>query len=401
MSDLLAVSQARQRLLAGVRSVDTGSEQVPLEAALGRILAGDVVAEVAVPPWANSAMDGYALRVADLPEASEAVLPISQRLPAGRAPRPLRPGTAARIFTGAPIPEGADAVVMQEHCSENEHGVVIHKRPPPGNNIRAAGEDIKAGSVVLPVGRRLRPQDLGLSASIGVAKLEVKRPLRVAVLATGDELVSPGQPLPPGHIYNSNGPLTAALLRRLGAEPLAPVTVADTPQETRVAMAAAAAEADLVLSSGGVSVGDEDHVKAAVQALGSLDLWKVALKPGKPLAFGHIGETPFVGLPGNPVSLFVTFVLFVAPLIRHLQDRAEVFPSPLPLPADFGRERPGTREEYLRVRLEAGRLTAYPNQGSGVLSSAAWADGLACLPVDATVAPGDALDYYPMATLLD
>lgn len=402
MNDIpIKVAEARQQLTDSVEAVENGSERVSLDTASGRILAQDVRATIAVPPWDNSAMDGYALRLADLPETGEMALPISQRLPAGTTPQPLQPGTAARIFTGAPIPAGANAVVMQEHCQESTGHVAINKRPPANNNIRAAGEDIAPGDVVLSAGQRLQPQDLGLAASLGIDTLEVRQPLRVAILATGDELTPPGQPLSDGHIYDSNGPLTAALLCRLGATPLPSVAVADTFDATREALSAAAADADLVLTSGGVSVGDEDHVKAAVQALGTLDLWKIAVKPGKPLAFGHIGDTPLIGLPGNPVSLFVTFLLFAAPVIRRMQGRSTLFPDPVPVPADFTRERPGKREEYLRVRVEAGRLSAYPQQGSGVLSSAAWADGLARLPVNATITPGDPLDYYPMSCLLD
>lgn len=398
---VLGVADARARLLAGLTQAETGIERVALADALGRILARDLASTLAVPSWPNSAMDGYAVRVADLTAEGESTLPVSQRIPAGVAPPALRPGTAARIFTGAPIPEGADAVVMQENCTESDDGVRINKLPGRNNNIRPAGEDIAQGAVVLAAGRRLRPQDLGLAASIGVDRLDVRRRLRVAVLATGDELVPPGQPLPPGRIYNSNGPLTSALLTRLGCEPLTPSQVADTPEATRAALEAAAARADLVLTSGGVSVGDEDHVKAAVQDLGALELWKVAMKPGKPLAFGRVRQTPFIGLPGNPVSLFVTFLLFAAPAIRRLQGRDAPLPEPIPVPAGFGRDRPGTREEYLRVRLESGRLQPYPSQGSGVLSSAVWADGLARVPADTPVSIGDPLDYYPLESLFE
>lgn len=400
MSGALSVTEARRRLLAGLARMDTGTERLPLEDALGRILAHDLVAPMSVPARDNSAMDGYAVRMADLGPDGDAELTVSQRIPAGVAPAPLPSGTAARIFTGAPVPEGADTVVMQEDCSETGGRVRIRRLSGAGANIRAAGEDIREGEAILKTGRRLRPEDIGLAASVGAAELEVGRRPRVAVLATGDELTPPGRPLPPGHIYNSNGPLAAALLRRLDCEPLPPRQVADTPEATRDALTRAAAEADLVLTSGGVSVGDEDHVKAAVEDLGELTLWKVAMKPGKPLAFGRIGDTPFLGLPGNPVSLFATFLLFAAPAIRQLQGRTEAMPAPTPVPAGFERERPGKREEYLRVRVENGRLRAYPHQGSGVLSSAVWADGLARIPAGAAVAEGDILDYFAFDRLL-
>lgn len=399
-SNTASVAEARQRLLDGLPRIDADGERLPLDEALDRVLAHDLVAPVSVPPWDNSAMDGYAVRAADLNPDGGTELTVSQYIPAGAPPSPLQTGTAARIFTGAPIPEGADTVVMQEDCSGGDGHVRIDRFPGAGANIRAAGEDIREGDAVLAAGRRLRPQDLGLAASIGVAELEVRRRLRVAVLATGDELVPPGQPLPPGRIYNSNAPLAAALSRRLGCDPLPPKAVADTPEATREALTRAAEDADLILTSGGVSVGDEDHVKTIVEELGALDLWKVAMKPGKPLAFGRVADTPFIGLPGNPVSLFVTFLLFAAPAIRRMQGRNVSMLDPVPVPAGFARDRPGKREEYLRVRVVDGRLQTYPHQGSGVLSSVAWAHGLARLPAGTTVAEGDVLDYLSFSQLL-
>lgn len=395
-----AVDEAQARLLASLAPISRPPERIPLAESAGRILAHDLVAGIPVPGWDNSAMDGYALRAADLGIAG-AVLPVSQRIPVGVAPAPLEPGTAARIFTGAPIPEGADTVVAQEVCREIEGRVHVDRQPATGANVRRAGEDLPRGAVALAAGRRLRPVDVGVAASLGYADLQVATPLRVAILATGDELVPPGRPLGPGQIYASNGPFLFSLLAGLGCSPLPPVQVPDSLTATREALDAAAAVADLVLTSGGVSVGEEDHVKAAVEAQGVLDLWKVAIKPGKPLAFGRVRNTAFIGLPGNPVALFVTFALFAAPAIRRLQGRSTALPTPLPLPAGFDRTRAEQRDVYLRVRLREGRLVPYPRQGAAILSSVAWADGLARVPAGRPVAHGDALDFYSMDTLLD
>lgn len=400
-AELLGVSQAQQRLLSTVAAVDRPGNTVGLSSALDRVAAQPVNARDPVPAWANSAMDGYALRTGDLPSSGEGELPVAQRIPAGVAPGPLAPGTAARIFTGAPIPEGADAVLPQERCRETGGRVRIETSPPPGANIRPAGEDLQPGDPVIPAGRRIRPQDIGLAASAGIGALEVASPLRVAVVVTGDELVLPGQPPGPGQIPDANGPMLEALLARIGCEALPITTVADDPEGTRNALGRAAAEADLVLSSGGVSVGEEDHVRAAVSGQGQLELWRVAIKPGKPLAFGLLGETPFLGLPGNPVSLFVTFALFGAPLIRQLQGRDRIFPTALPVPAGLDRPHPGRREEYLRVRVENGQAVPFPNQGSGVLGGAAWADGLARIPADIPITAGKSIDYFPLGELLD
>lgn len=393
-----AVADAQATLIESLAPVERPFERVPLAGAAGRILARDLVADIPVPGWDNSAMDGYALCIDDVARAGGS-LAVSQRIPVGVPPAALEPGTAARIFTGAPIPEGADTVVMQEACCEAEGRVRIEKLPAQGANIRPAGEDFARGAVALPAGRRLRPVDVGVAASLGHADVEVAARLRVAILATGDELVRPGRPLGPGQIYSSNGSLLFALLTELGCAPLSPVEVADSPAATREALAAAAEAADLVLTSGGVSVGEEDHVKAAVEALGTLDLWKVAIKPGKPLAFGRVGKAAFIGLPGNPVALFVTFALFAAPAIRRLQGRSEVLPDSLPVAAGFERERPGARDEYLRVRIKQGRLAPYARQGAGVLSSVAWADGLARVPAGHVVAKGDPLEFYSMGAL--
>ena len=394
---MLSVQEARERMLASITAV-TDLEVLELSRALDRILAEDLESPIAVPPDDNSAMDGYAFRAEDLDAASEG-LPLSARIQAGMAPGPLQPGTAARIFTGAVIPDGADTVAMQEHCREVQGRLVVDKRPATGANIRRAGEDIQPGSRVLEAGTCLQPQHLGLLASVGLAEIAVRRRLKVQVLSTGDELVSPGEPLSPGRIYNSNDTVLAGLLDRLGCECLPTLQVPDTPKATRDALARARDQADLVLSSGGVSVGDADFVKPAVEAMGELSLWKIALKPGKPVAFGHLDEVPFIGLPGNPVSVFVTFCLFAAPVIRRLQGRRRQFPEPVHLPAGF--ELPaGKREQYLRVRVEKGRLQLYPHQGSGVLSSVAWADGLARIPVDVAIGPDEAVAYFDFGYLL-
>ncbi len=393
------VVEAQARLLESLAAVERKPEYVPLTEAAGRILAYDLVADIPVPGWDNSAMDGYAFCAVDL-EAASAGLPVSQRIPVGVAPAPLGPGTAARIFTGAPIPAGADTVAMQEACREIDGIVHIDQPPPAGTNVRLAGEDLAQGAVALPAGRRLRPADVGVAASLGHAELEVTPRLRVAILTTGDELVPPGHSLGAGQIYASNGALLFGLLAGLGCTPLPPVQVADSLAATREALDTAAAAADLVLTSGGVSVGEEDHVKPAVAALGTLDQWKVAVKPGKPLAFGQVRNRVFVGLPGNPVALFVTFALFAAPAIRRLQGRRNTLPRGLPLPAGFDRKSTDKRDVYLRVRVQDGRLVPYPRQGAAILSSVAWADGLARVQAGQPVAHGDPLDFYPMDALL-
>ena len=400
---MLSFDQALQQLLAAARPV-AEIRELPLEAAVGRVLAAPQQSTVAVPPLDNSAMDGYALRAADLAETG-AVLPISQRIPAGTVGTPLQPGTAARIFTGAPIPPGADAVVMQERTEVVEGGVRFQHQPKPGENIRRAGEDIAVGAGILPAGVILRGQELALAASAGLPQLPVYRRLRVAVFFTGDELRQPGEPLPPGAIYNSNRYALRALLEGLGCEVRDLGQVPDQLEATREALRRAAADNDLIVTSGGVSVGEEDHVKPAVEAEGRLDLWKIAIKPGKPLAFGEITSTGkpvwFVGLPGNPVSSFVTFVTLVRPFIRRLQGVQQVLPRAFAMRADFDWKKADPRQEFLRARINAsGGLELFPNQGSGVTTSLVWGDGLVVNPPATTIAQGDLVQFIPFAELL-
>jgi molybdopterin molybdotransferase len=379
------------------------SESVPLGAALKRVLAEPVLAALDVPAYDNSAMDGYALNTRDL-QAAGASLPVSQTIAAGHPGQPLKARTVARIFTGAPIPAGADAVVMQENTEARGDQVAVTQLPRPGENIRARGHDIARGSSVLAAGQRLRPQDLGLLASLGIEHVAVRRALTVALLNTGDEVVAPGIALKPGQLYDSNSFTLDGLLQSLGMRVRKLGIVADTPAATEAALQQAAREADVVISTGGVSVGAEDHVRAAVEKLGKLSLWKLAIKPGKPFSFGQVAGKPFFGLPGNPVAVFVTFVLLVRPYLLRMQGAAATDVPAFPVSAGFSVAEAGTRQEYLRVRLvnKHGELVAepYPDQGSSVLTSLSWADGFAVLPVGVTVKPGDKLDYLSFAELL-
>jgi len=402
---MLSVDEALAQLLAGARPV-AEVEEVDTLHATGRVLARAQHSTINVPPLDNTSMDGYAVRAADC-ASGEARLRVSQRIPAGSIPAALVPGTAARIFTGAPIPSGADAVVMQEMCvAEGDH-VVIRHRPKPGEWVRRVGEDIRAGSLMLEAGMKLRPQDTGLAASVGIARLPLFRRLRVAVFFTGDELVMPGEALPEGAIYNSNRFTITGLLQQLGCEIADFGIVPDSLQATRETLRRAAAQNDLVLTSGGVSVGEEDHVKPAVEAEGRLEMWKIAIKPGKPLAFGHIGRegqaggtAAFIGLPGNPASVFVTLAILVRPFILRTQGVTRVEPNACSMRADFDWEKPDARREFLRVKLNAmGGLDLFANQSSAVLASAVWADGLADNPPKHSIRRGDMLRFLPFAEL--
>jgi molybdopterin molybdotransferase len=402
--NMLSADEALSFLLARVRPANK-IEQISTADALGRVLAERLTSVVNVPPLDNSAMDGYAVRIADIINASTR-LRVTQRIPAGTVGQPLEAGQAARIFTGAPVPAGCDAVVMQEYCGVEGDMVTVSKSPKIGENIRRSGEDIAAGTEILPAGIRLRPQEMGLAASVGIATLRVYRKLKVATFFTGDEIVMPGEPLKPGQIYNSNRFVMTGLLQALGCEVVDLGIVPDDFAATVKVLEAAAAGADLIITSGGVSVGEEDHVKAAVEAAGKLDLWKIAIKPGKPLAFGEVDKVPFIGLPGNPVSAFVTFCLFVRPFILRSQGIAATAPQAFSLKADFDWLKPDKRREFLRTRLhtaENGEIVVqlYPNQGSGVLTSTAWADGLVEVPEGATIHRGKTVKFLPFSGLLN
>jgi len=402
-SPLLPFDEALARLLGQARPVD-GHEIVPIMAAHGRVLARGLRSSIDVPRADNTQMDGYAVRAAEATMGAR--LPVSQRIPAGHVGGPLVLGTAARIFTGGLIPEGADAVVMQEMVEADGDAVIIREAPAPGQWIRRAGEDIREGAEILRAGERLRPQAVGLAASVGLAEVSVHRRVRVACFFTGDELADPGEPLAPGAIYNSNRYVLVGLLRALGCEVSDLGNVPDSLEATRAALRAAAAGNDLIVTSGGVSVGDEDHVRPALEAEGELSLWQIAIKPGKPLAYGKVRdatarEAHFIGLPGNPVSSFVTFLLFVRPFLLRLQGVERVAPTVLPMRADFDWPRPDRRREFLRARINPeGGLELFPNQGSGVLTSTAWADGLVDNPPGGQVRRGDMVRFLPLDSLL-
>ena len=413
LDDALAELLGHATTLAGVEQITTFDGD-------GRVLAQDMVSALHVPPQDNSSMDGYAVRCADVRMAG-GVLPVSQRIPAGASGQSLQAGTVARIFTGAPIPAGADAVIMQEDCeplgdAKPEQGslgsVRIKSVPASGQWIRRAGEDVTRGAVVLPKGARLTPAAQGLAASIGLSTLPVVRRPRVALFSTGDELVMPGdiapEHMPAGAIYNSNRFFLRSLLQRLGCEVTDFGIVPDQRDATVDVLREAALQHDLILTSGGVSVGEEDHIKPAVQMLGELDLWQIAIKPGKPFAYGKIRRAPsagdmchFIGLPGNPVSSFITFLLLVRPFLMRLQGGQRVTPVATVMPAHFDWPRADKRREFLRVRRnDAGGLDLFPNQSSGVLTSAVWGDGVVDNPAGRSIAKGDTVQFISFAELM-
>ena len=395
---LMPVEEALARLLemaeaAPIRECET----VPLALAQGRVLAQDMVATLDLPPWPNSAMDGYALRLADW---TGEPLRVSQRIFAGQAPQPLEPGTCARIFTGAPVPEGADCVEMQENAEvEADQRVRFIEPMQAGQNIRPQGQETRTGDKVLAAGTRLGPIELGLAASLGLASIQVVRRVRVAVLSTGDELIEPGNPLGPGQIYNSNRVLLCSWLKRLECEVVDAGILPDDLEKTRAALGSLN-DVDLILSTGGVSVGEADFLGHALREEGELALWKLAIKPGKPLTFGHFRGVPVIGLPGNPASTLVTFALLARPYLLRRQGVADVTPLQFPVPAGFAWTKPGNRREYLRGRLEQGRAVFYKNQSSGVLRSAAWADGLIEVREHSTVEEGGWVNFIPLSEVL-
>lgn len=395
---LMPIEEALELLLKNANPM-TATEKLPLEKAQGRILVEDLSSTINVPPHDNSAMDGYAVRSVDLADNSEKLLPVSQRIPAGVMGTELEAGTAARIFTGAPIPAGADAVVMQEVCTAEDNGVKITGPIPAGKNIRNAGEDIHAGDAILKTGIKLKPQDIGLAASVGIGEVRVYKRLRVGVFFTGDELREPGEALEPGQIYNSNRHTMRGLLENLNCEVIDLGTVEDTLEATKSAMLKAAEQSDLVMTSGGVSVGEEDYIRIALEEIGQLDMWRINIKPGKPLAFGKVGDTPFLGMPGNPVSVFATFCIFARPFILQKQGANKTKANSFMVPAAFEWKKAGKRHEYVRVRAENGVIKLFPHQGSGVLTSTSWANGLAFIPADTTIKPKDLIEFIPFSEL--
>lgn len=396
---LMPVEQALARLLTMAEAVPiVERERLPLAATEGRVLAEALVSSLDLPPWPNSAMDGYALRVEDWKGEP---LPVSQRIFAGQSPEPLQPGTCARIFTGAPVPAGADCVEMQENTQVQDDQRVRFTEPlKAGQNIRPQGQETTIGEQVLAAGTRLGPIEQGLAASLGCAELEVLRRVRVAVLSTGDELVEPGRPLGPGQIYNSNRVLLCSWLQRLGCEVLDAGILPDDLPATRQRLAELG-DVDLILSTGGVSVGEADFLGIALREAGELALWKLAIKPGKPLTFGHFRGVPVIGLPGNPASTLVTFALLARPYLLRRQGVQQVQPLSFQVPAGFVWPKPGNRREYLRGRLENGRAIIYRNQSSGVLRSAAWAEGLVEVLEGRTLEEGDVVNFIPLSEVLE
>ncbi len=399
---LTPLDDALEHLLAQAKPIER-TETLPLAQTLGRVLANDILVPADVPPADNSAVDGYAVRAADT--VSGQPLLVSARVAAGQAPGVLEPGTAVRIFTGSEIPAGADAVVMQERTEPRGDGIAITAEVTAGQNIRRQGQDLRGGDVALTAGTPVRPQEMGLLGSMGMGSVEVRQRLRVAVFSTGDELVEPGQPLQPGQIYNTNRFTLAGLLQQIGCELVRCETLQDDRESTRKALLDAAAEADLVITSGGVSVGEEDHVRVVLEESGELSLWRMAIKPGKPLAFGSLNGTPVLGLPGNPAAVLVTFLMAAVPYIRRCQGNQRYLPLGERLPAGFSTDKASFRREFLRARKEVRDgetvVTIYPNQSSGVLSSACWAGGLAVVPEDTTITSGDPVLYYAFSELLE
>ncbi|MFX4227653.1 MAG: gephyrin-like molybdotransferase Glp [Porticoccaceae bacterium] len=393
---MIPVEQALEHILSGARPV-CSTEQLKLDHALGRTLSSPIFTPVDVPPSDNSAMDGYAVFAADI--ELDASYPVSQRISAGMDSVPLKPGTVARIFTGANIPSGADAVIAQEDSLDQGDQVQFTSLAKKGDHIRSRGQDMKKDSEILAAGKVLRPQEIGLIASCGIAEAEVYKKLKVAIVSTGDELVEPGQQTKPGQIYNSNSYLLKSFCTACGFEAISFMLVPDQLDRTVSALEKAASEADVIITTGGVSVGEEDHVRPAIAILGRLDMWKVTIKPGKPIALGKIGNTDLIGLPGNPASVFTTFLILALPRLRLLQGRLQKDLQPEILSANFSRPA-GSRQEYLRARKTAQGVEIFPNQSSGVLSSACWGDGFAVQPSQVEIRMGQPVEFLSYQSLI-
>ncbi|CAC9994697.1 Molybdopterin molybdenumtransferase (EC 2.10.1.1) [uncultured Gammaproteobacteria bacterium] len=403
LQPLLTMSEALEFLL-NASIVNTNTCSVSLDDALRKILADDIYAKINVPEFDNSAMDGYAIALKPEQISTPGILnfKITDRIQAGSTGSTLAPGCAARIFTGAPIPQGANTVIMQEVCEVSKDGCSIETWQPLSlnENIRPLGNDISSGDVILKKGRQLKAQDIALTASIGVKELRVFKQLKVGLFFTGDELIEPGETLKNGEIFNSNRYALVALLTQLNCNIVNLGNIKDDFNATLNALDTLADDCDLIITTGGVSVGEEDHVKPAVEKLGKLSLWRIKVKPGKPLAFGHIGKSAFIGLPGNPVSAIVTFFLFAQPFIKKMQGMSNYKNQPIQVQTNFDWLKPKPRREFVRVRLDHTTMPAsaslYPKQGSDVLSSIVWADGLLEIPEDTTFSQGKVLNYYSL-----
>ncbi|MCK4743178.1 MAG: molybdopterin molybdotransferase MoeA [Sulfuriflexus sp.] len=400
---MLTTDEAIQFLLERSK-VTEQVETIKILDALDRVLAQSITSTLNVPPLDNSAMDGYVTRFSDLNSDGETTLAISQRIAAGYVGDKLEEGTAARIFTGAPVPEGADTIIMQEQCQQQDDTVVISGKINKGDHIRRAGEDIVQGSEVMSIGQKLRPQDMGLIASVGIDEIKVFKNITVAIFSTGDELLMPGEAVRPGKIYNSNRYTLTGMLQKVGCDIIDLGCIPDDLDATVTAMEKAAEQADLIMTTGGVSVGEEDYIKIAIDKLGSIEMWRVAMKPGKPVAFGEVSKTPFIGLPGNPVSVFVTFCLFARPVIRTMQGCSEVLPRKMQVTSGFDWARKGPRREFVRGQLvmdEQGqqRAQTYSSQSSGVLTSTTWAQGLIEIPENTSFEKGAVINWLDFSEL--
>ena len=405
-SDSLMSADDALSFLIDSASVTAMTEAVSLDDSLGRILASDIHSTINVPGFDNSAMDGYTIALNETQVAQENLsFDVVDRIAAGSTGNDLKIGNAARIFTGAPIPNGANTVVMQEECtlSEDKSQITVKRAINLNENIRPTGNDILKDNVILSSGRQIKPQDISLAASVGVGELVVFKKIKVGVFFTGDELVEPGNPLTPGKIYNSNRYALVALLKQVGCDVINLGNIEDKLDATCEALEALESQCDLIMTTGGVSVGEEDHVKPAVEKLGELNLWKIRMKPGKPLAYGKVKQTPFIGLPGNPVSSFVTFCIFSLPFIKKMQGNSNYESKILKVKTNFDCKRAKPRREYARVRIDHSTETPlanlFPKQGSDVMSSVVWADGIIEIPENTTFETGTILNYYSMSEL--